>query len=160
VVALFEREEDADAAVLAGVGTNTYDEAYTETFTLFPAGALPRKVAYWRTYASVNADGTQAEVSADKLMSARAHEGWTGVDPEIPGRRPTVTVTEHRQYHDGPVIRRQVQVIARTEQAAIKACSDAVAKLRAEALESEQAKETARLQRIAVIRERKGARRG
>lgn len=121
-------------------GSPYYSHPYVEEFSLFAPGVLPRKVAYWRAFAAVNADGTAREVRAGETLVVNREEGWTGIDPDIPGRRPTVAVHEVRWNHESPVMYRDIRVVASSEQAAIKAASDTVARLRAEAIERESLK--------------------
>lgn len=140
VLALFERREDAAAAVAAGLGATNYDTANDiEEFTLFPAAALPRKVGYWAAYLGLKGDGSP---DGRTEVWAQPREGWTGVDGEIPGRRPRVEVhaVPWDRSPDSPVSRYNVSAHAMTQEAAVKAVSDAVAKLRAEILEREALK--------------------
>lgn len=127
VNALFERREDADAAVAAGFGEDVQE------YPLYPAGTVPTRIDYWAAAAEVTAKGSLIIENSFKGIWVRPQVEWTGRGFVLP-RRPRVQLS---LTHMG---RTHVSVEAASQEEALKACSDAVAKLRAEAIERESLK--------------------
>jgi hypothetical protein len=117
VKALFERQEDADAAHAAGLGDDVSE------FVLFGPGELPRKVGYWRAYGRLFLDGRR------EGPRAYPQSGWSSIGEFDPPTRPKVT-----EYRPMPGFI-DFHSEAMTEKAAIKAVSDRMAQRAAEALE-------------------------
>lgn len=116
---VFERREDAEAAVAAGFG------GFLETQRLHPAGFVPQRIDYWTAGAHVSAQGSLLTPGVQVLPAVE----WTGGEFMAPvePRVSTSPSTLGRTY---------VSALAMTEDVARQACSDAVAQLCAEATKS------------------------
>lgn len=122
VCAVFERQGDADQAMLAGLGDDTREIMY------YPAGAeLPRRVGYWRAWGTIWPD--------DRVEgpTANPEEMWTSFVAEpVPTKRAVLRENEYLG---------RVSIVAEclTEAGALKAVADRIAQRRSERLESTDA---------------------
>jgi hypothetical protein len=127
VLAVFDRREDAEHAVRELRLGDDWKE-----LILYPAETFPRKVGWWSAYALVLKNG-----DLEYPVRAYAQEDWTSDPSFTEPTRPHSAVTP---YPYGGGRGWNVNARAMTEEAAVKSCSDAVAKLRAEILEREALK--------------------
>ena len=123
--ALFERREDAEAAVAAGFGMTV------EESRIYPAGSVPERIDYWEAGADITAQGSLKTMDGyggpgTGSMWVRRSAKWTGSGftlPELPRVRLSPT-TMGGTY---------ISVEAMTEDAAREACETAVVGLLAQA---------------------------
>ncbi len=121
--AIFEDRADADQARANGLGYDVQEIRY------YPKGAAPpTMVTVWKAGAEVDPDGSFWCGAAHPRVYG-SDRLWTS-DTHLPDlSRPVVNA------HGSTSGRTYIRVAAATEEAALKACSDRTAKLRAEILE-------------------------
>lgn len=114
VLALFEREEDARAALANGMGDDVQEFDFVRA-----GGPLPRKVAIWDANSGLSVDGDPDRVTVHR------YERWV-TDVSDPTKRPTVEEWD-MDYRFG----HRIVVTAGSEEAARKVLADRMAKWRA-----------------------------
>lgn len=126
VHAIFERREDAEAAIASGFGGRSYDHPHVEEFDYYASGVLPKRVPITRYHAEVEiADGSIV------LQNDYSEDEWH--HPDGLARKANVTVWPWPQA--GAPRRMHLRVDGPKGKRTDKVFTDALAKLRSECIE-------------------------